>query len=72
MMDKDFGVGCCIANKPVYLSRKLLRDHTPGQSCPLSEVIGERLFCVSLHPAMTEEDNEYAAASLIECVERLR
>jgi hypothetical protein len=30
------------------------------------------LFCVPCHPCMSEEDNEYICASLIECVERLK
>ncbi len=72
MMDEEFGVGCVIANPPVYETRTLLRDHTAGQTLPLSEAIGRRLLCVSLHPTMGDELNEYIAASLIECVERLR
>lgn len=72
MMTQERGVGCTVANKPVYQSRRLLREHTEGQHLPVSEDIGERLFCVSLHPSMSDGDNEYAAASLIDCVQRLR
>ena len=72
MMDEEFGVGCIAANKPAYLTRKLLRDRTPGQVLPRSELLGERLICVPIHPAMREDDNEYIASALIECVERLR
>ena len=72
MMDEEFGVRFLVANPPVYTHRKFLRDHTPGQSLPLSENIGLRLFCVPCHPAMSDEDNEYICASLIECVERLK
>lgn len=72
MMTEERGVGCVVANRPVYQTRRLLREATPGQRLPVSEAIAERLFCVSLHPAMTEADNEYAAASLIDCVRRLR
>ncbi len=72
MMDAERGIGCVVANKPAYLTRKILRDHTPGQRLPLSEEIGERMICISLHPAMTDEENETIAASLIDCVRRLR
>ncbi len=72
MMNDEFGAGCVVANPPVYTHREMLRKHTEGQSLPVSESIGKRLFCVSLHPGMTEEDNEYISASLIECIERLR
>ena len=72
MMDEEFGVKCVVANPPVYTYRKILREHTPGQSLPASEKLGARLFCVPIHPAMSDEDNEYLSASVIECVERLR
>jgi len=71
-MDEVYGIKCVVANKPVYTYRKILRDHTPGQSLPLSESLGERLFCVPIHPAMSDDDNEYIAASVIACVEDLR
>lgn len=72
MMGEEFGVGCVVANRPVYLTRKILADHTKGQRTPRSEAIADRLICVSLHPGMTDDDNRYIAAALIRCVERLR
>ncbi|NUP99758.1 MAG: DegT/DnrJ/EryC1/StrS family aminotransferase [Armatimonadetes bacterium] len=67
------GIGCCIANAPVYQTRRLLREHTAHQApLPVSEAIAERLICISLHPAMTEDDNEYIAAAVIDSIERLR
>ena len=72
MMAEDFGIGCVIANAPVYDSRKDLADHTAGQRTPRSEETAKRLFCVSLHPAMDDALNEYIAAALITCVKRLR
>ena len=72
MMDEEFRVRCLIANRPAYLDRRFLREHTAGQTLPLSESLGERLCCVPIHPAMPDEDNEYISAALIECVERLR
>ncbi len=72
MMQEEYGIGCVIANRPVYLSRRILAEHTKGQRTPLSEKIAERLFCVSLHPSMSDDLNRYIAAALIRCVERLR
>lgn len=72
MMDEEYGVRCLIANPPAYEVRKYLRERTPGQNLPLSNRLGRRLFCVPIHPAMSDEDNTYIAASLIECIERLR
>jgi perosamine synthetase len=71
-MEQEFGIGCVVANRPVYQVRKLLREATPGQSLPLSEELGERLLCVSIHPTMSEDLNEYICAALIECVRDLR
>lgn len=72
MMGEEFGVGCVIANAPVYMSSKYLRERTEGQRLPVSEDIAQKLLCVSIHPGMSDADNEYACASLIESVRRLR
>jgi dTDP-4-amino-4,6-dideoxygalactose transaminase len=72
LLDEEFGVGCAIANPPVYQGHDYIRAQTAGQSLPLSDAIGARIFCPSLHPLMTEAQNEYVAAAVIEAVERLR
>ncbi len=59
-------------NPPVYDSAPYLREHTKGQDLPLSNELGKRLFCVSMQPLMTPENNEYICAALIETVERIR
>ncbi len=68
----DYGVGCVVANPPVYQSDPFLGRQTAGQRLPLSEEIGARLMCVSLHPLMTPQQNEYVCAAVIEAVERIR
>jgi perosamine synthetase len=72
MMDGEYGVRLVVANPPAYEVHKFLRRQTAGQSLPLSEELGKRLFCVPIHPAMSGEDNEYIAAALIESVQALR
>lgn len=72
MLTDEFGIGCVVANKPVYLSRPILAEHTRGQRTPRSEALTDRLFCVSLHPAMSDVENRYIAAAMTRCVERLR
>jgi dTDP-4-amino-4,6-dideoxygalactose transaminase len=61
-----------VANAPAYEARKLLREHTAGQHLPLSESLGKRIACIPIHPGMSDEDNEYLSASVIDCIERLR
>ncbi len=68
----DYGVGSKVLNPPTYLTRPFIRKHTIGQELPLSEELGQRMFCPFLHPLMTEEDNEYVAAAIAETVERIK
>jgi perosamine synthetase len=72
MLNEEFGAGAVVANPPAYETRRFLREHTPGQSLPQSEELGRRLLCLAIHPSMTEAENEYCAASLIEAVDRMR
>ena len=71
MLRADYGVGSEVLNRPTYQQRPLVRKHTEGQHLPLSEELGARLFCPSLHPLMSEDDNAYIAAAMQECVERV-
>jgi dTDP-4-amino-4,6-dideoxygalactose transaminase len=74
VLREDYGVGTCIANPPVWEGRPFLKANTQGQeeTLPVSVELGRRLFCLSLHPLMTEEQNAYTAAALWESVERVR
>jgi perosamine synthetase len=72
IMKDDYNVGCVVANPPTHTTNAFLKRFAGGAQLPRSEELGARLFCLSLHPLMTDEDNEYACAALIETVERLR
>ena len=86
ILDDDYGVGCIVANPPAYeyahrdenavrdgrRNRSILRETTAGQTLPLSDELGARLFCISIHPLMTEAQNEYICAAVIEAVERMK
>jgi perosamine synthetase len=72
ILRRKYGVGCIIANPPVYTDNAFIRRSTGRQRLPKSEAIGARLFCPSLHPLMTDAQNEYIAAAVIEAVERTR
>lgn len=69
VLQETFGVGSSVLNRPTYQVRPYIRKHTQGQALPLSEELGERLFCPSLHPLMSEEDNAYVAAALSEAAQ---
>jgi dTDP-4-amino-4,6-dideoxygalactose transaminase len=72
ILRKKYGVGCIIANPPVYTDNEFIRSRTGRQRCPKSEAIAARFFCPSLHPLMTDGQNEYIAAAVIETVEKVR
>jgi len=72
ILQERYGVGSLVLNRPTYLSRPFVRRNTLGQSLPISEELGERLFCPSLHPLMSKQDNEYIAAAIDAAVEATR
>ena len=74
ILKDDYAVGTCVANPPVWQGRPYIEGHTQGQheTLPVSVAIAERLFCVSLHPLLSEEQNAYISAALWEAVERVR
>ena len=69
-MEEEYGVKCLVANPPAYL-HPYLRAYTGGQELPLANELGGRILCVPIHPAMSEEDNAYICAALLECLEDL-
>jgi len=71
MMTQEFGIGCIVANAPIHQTIPFIRKHAVNLDLPVSDEIGARLFCPSLHPLMSEQDNAYVCAALWECVERL-
>jgi dTDP-4-amino-4,6-dideoxygalactose transaminase len=71
LLQKDYGVGCGILNPPTYQMREFVRKRTMGQDLPLSNELGARIFVPSLHPLMTDQDNEYIAASVSDAVDRI-
>ncbi len=74
MLLDDYGVGTMVCNPPVWEANALLRRQTEDQigSLPVSVETARRLFGVSIHPLMTEEENAYIAAALWDAVERMR
>ena len=72
IMEEKHGVGCGVYNRPVYADSGYIRAQTAGQELPLSDELSARLFCVALHPLMTEEENQYIAAALWDAVEQVR
>jgi dTDP-4-amino-4,6-dideoxygalactose transaminase len=72
ILKKKYRIGCIIANPPVYQVSSYIREKTKGQKLSVADELGARLFCPSLHPLMTDRQNEYIAAAVIDAVERVR
>ena len=74
MLLEEYGVGTMVGNPPVWEVHPHVRAQTRGQdeTLPVSIESAKRLFCVSLHPLMTEAENAYIAAALWDAVERMR
>jgi dTDP-4-amino-4,6-dideoxygalactose transaminase len=68
----EYGIDTCVANPPTHSTIPFLTEHTGGAHLPVSEEVGQRLFCPPIHPRMSDQDNEYICAALWETVEKLR
>ena len=73
MLKEEYGVGSGVLNPPTYTLKPFVQKHIAGQekTLPVSNELGERIICPSLHPLMTKEDNEYICAAIADAVERM-
>lgn len=69
---EDYQVSSVVANPPCHNTIPYIRERVPGQEVPQSEVIAARLFCVPMHPRMSQADNEYICAAISKAVQRIR
>ncbi|MBM4079144.1 MAG: DegT/DnrJ/EryC1/StrS family aminotransferase [Planctomycetes bacterium] len=72
ILKDESGVGTVVMNDVTPTQHPLIKRHVEGQHTPVSDLTGKRLFCVSLHPLMTDDDLDYIAQSLAEAVGRVR
>jgi len=72
ILAEEYHVGAGPYNRPAYEVSPFLREHTQGQQLPGDELLGQRILAISLHPLMTEDENEYIAATLIEAIDKVR
>ncbi len=71
LLREEYGVDTVVANPPVNQIPGVLAEATRGQQVPVSEELGARLFCATIHPMMSQEDNEYICAALWDAVEKM-
>lgn len=68
---EDYKVSSVVANPPCHNTVPFIADHVKGQELPASEVIAKRLFCVPMHPKMSQNDNEYICAAISKATQRI-
>lgn len=72
-LQAERGVGTVVMNNATYRQDTLIADLGWGpEDVPISDLTGERLFCLSLHPLMTDEDLQYIADAMAEGVETVK
>lgn len=72
-LQSERGVGTVVMNNPTYKHDPYLAHlGFNGADLPVSELTGERLFCLSLHPLMTDDDLEYITGAVREGVAAVR
>ena len=71
LLRDDYGVETVVANPPLSQVAGILADATRGQSTPVADQLGARLFCATIHPKLPPEDNQYICAALWDAVEKI-
>lgn len=72
IMQEKFGIVCSVTNRPTYLRWPYIAAKCGTPKLPVSEDIGQRLFCPPLHPLLTEEQELYICASLLETIDLIK
>lgn len=71
-MRDRFGIVCSVSNPPTYQRWSYVARNCGVPRLPVSEEIGQRLFCPSLHPLLSEEQERYICAALLETVDLVK
>ena len=72
ILTDEYGVGTVVMNDVTSTQHPLIKQSVAGQETPVSDLTGKRLFCVSLHPLMTDDDLDYIGNAIAEAVERVK
>ncbi len=69
IMEEKYGIVCSITNRPTYLRWPYIADKCGTPKLPVSEDVGQRLFCPPLHPLFNEEQELFVSAGILEAVD---
>ncbi|PWE78861.1 hypothetical protein XF30_21060 [Bradyrhizobium sp. SUTN9-2] len=68
---EELGIGCVVANEPTWKSNSYIANLVASRNNPVAEDIGSRIFCPSIHPLMTDDENAYIANAIAEACEKI-
>ncbi len=68
VLQDRYGIVCSVTNRPTYLRWPYIARNCGIPSLPVSEDVGRRLICPPLHPLLTEEQELYISAALLETI----
>jgi len=72
IMQENHGIVCSITNRPTYQRWPYIAEKCGSPRLPVSEDVGQRLLCPMLHPLLTEEQEMYICASLLEAIDMVK
>ncbi|MBI3930984.1 MAG: DegT/DnrJ/EryC1/StrS family aminotransferase [Chloroflexi bacterium] len=72
IMSEKFGIVCSISNPPTYLRWPYIAEKCGVPRLAVSDDVGRRLLCPPLHPLLTEEQELYICASLLEAIDMIK
>ena len=69
---EKYNIVCSITSPPQYNRWEYIRKNCGSPSLPISEMICDRLICLPLHPLMTDQQNEFCCAVLMDAINRIK
>ena len=71
LLAAEYKVGTVVMNPPVTVYPMLQRLGYRPEDTPRAKEHGERLFCLPMHPLLTDQDLEYIAAAVGDACSRV-
>ncbi|OGN87272.1 MAG: hypothetical protein A2158_02645 [Chloroflexi bacterium RBG_13_46_14] len=72
ILSDRYGIACSVTNPPTYQRWPYIADRCGNPGLKVSEEIGKRLLCPPLHPLLSEEQELYICASLLEAIDMVK
>ena len=72
LMREKFGIVCSISNTATYLRWPYIAEKCDIPKLKVTEEISKRLLCLPVHPLLTEDQELYICASLLEVLELIK